>query len=512
MPLQNPKEKQRPAPKSASMNPLVYLALVPAAGIAAFATMYRVAKPSEYLVRTGLFIDANMGMSVSRKCLLIPGQNMKRVRMTPRNLNFTLKCLSQQYLPFKMPVTYTVTPFDPVVTQPFYEKDSKGEMVEVESQDLFKRYVQKMDHLDQEHFDTTILGVIHGETRVLAARMSIDAINDDRDAFRDEVVNRVQQILMPYGVKVDNANIAELIEDPREGQMGYLQARERKKLSSAVQESEIDVAEAEQMGDIGKKKREAKTRQELARLEAETRMYEFETQQKVAQSAASLAEVQAESRRREEVAAVAATAAAAQKKEELQKMVEEARQEQEMAAKKAHQLTSAKVTAECAIAEAEGIRQAAEIEAAGKARAIEIMAAAIQKEGEAKAAALLADLMAKADGERAMLDAQAQGTSNLVNACGGNPQLLEPVLMIYNNIPQKVAEEGARAVQGLNPQIWAMSGDDAGSSVARMVGGMAPAIDMFKKHVSPETMAALHSTAAAGASKVVDVKTDSEKN
>ena len=125
-----------------------------------------------------------------------------------------------------------------------------------------------MAELDDDSFNTTILGVIHGETRVLAARMSIDAINDDRDAFRDEVVHRVQNILLPYGVRVDNANIAELIEDQRDGQMGYLQARERKKLSSAVQISEVDVAEAEQMGNIGKKEREAKTRQELARLEA----------------------------------------------------------------------------------------------------------------------------------------------------------------------------------------------------------------------------------------------------
>jgi flotillin len=282
---------------------------------------------------------------------------------------------------------------------------------------------------------------------------------------------------------VDNANFAELIVDQREkGHLGYLQARERKKLASAVQESEVDVADAEQMGDIGKKVREAKTRQEIARLETETKTYEYETQKQMAERYASLAEAQADSQRREDVSKIEAQAAAALKKEELQHAIELARAQQELAAKKALLFTSAKVQAECDVAEAEGKRDASVIESEGNAQALERLAIAHQREGEAKAAALRAELMAKAEGQAAMLEAQATGTRNLVTACGGNPQLLEPVLNIYNHVPQKIAEEGAKAVQGLNPQIWSLSGEDAGSSVARLVGGMAPVVDMFKRH------------------------------
>ena len=69
-------------------------------------------------------------------------------------------------------------------------------------------------------------------------------------------------------MRVGNANIAELIEKKRAGHMGYLEARERRKLSDAVQQSEIDVAEAKRMGDTGKMEKEAQTRQRVAVLQA----------------------------------------------------------------------------------------------------------------------------------------------------------------------------------------------------------------------------------------------------
>ena len=67
-------------------------------GAVAVAMMWRVAKPSEYLVRTGLFINDAMGMSVSRKGFLLPGQALQRVVMKlPPPLSFLFSSLS---LPF----------------------------------------------------------------------------------------------------------------------------------------------------------------------------------------------------------------------------------------------------------------------------------------------------------------------------------------------------------------------------------------------------------------------------
>jgi flotillin len=125
-----------------------------------------------------------------------------------------------------------------------------------------------METLSITAYEQTILGVIHGETRVAAAQMEIDRINDDRDQFREQVVNVVQQKLDAMGIEVVNANIAELRETERKGQMGYLQARERRKLEQAIQQSEIDVADAKRDGDIGKKERERDTRTSLASMDA----------------------------------------------------------------------------------------------------------------------------------------------------------------------------------------------------------------------------------------------------
>jgi uncharacterized membrane protein YqiK len=105
------------------------------------------------------------------------------------------------------------------------------------SSTLFRNYAERMAQLNSTEFANTILGVVHGETRVQAAQMDIDAINDDREAFRSIVLDKIQLSMLPFGVRINNANIAELQEEKRSGQMGYLEARERKKLSETVQQS-----------------------------------------------------------------------------------------------------------------------------------------------------------------------------------------------------------------------------------------------------------------------------------
>jgi uncharacterized membrane protein YqiK len=55
----------------------------------------------------------------------------------------------------------------------------------------------------------------------LFAIEDIDAINDDRDQFREQIVSKCAGILSSMGLKVVNANIAELSERQRDsGQMG----------------------------------------------------------------------------------------------------------------------------------------------------------------------------------------------------------------------------------------------------------------------------------------------------
>lgn len=240
---------------------------------------WRAARADQFLVKTGLLVNGPRGMNVSRRFLRLPGQVVEPVSMSPRSLYFDLSCLSKQYLPFDMPVTYTVAPFDPNSGDVFTGTDQDGKDKTWTSDELFRNFAERMAHLSREEFATTILGVVHGETRVQAAQMDIDAINDDRDAFRHTVTANIQKSLLPLGVRVTNANIAELKEKERTGQMGYLKARERKKLADAVERSEIDV-----------KDREADRRQNVALLEAKTITSENEQAQIVAESRAKLAD------------------------------------------------------------------------------------------------------------------------------------------------------------------------------------------------------------------------------
>ncbi len=459
----------------------ILAASIPIIGACGFFGLYRVAKPTEYLVRTGFRINDSMGMRISRKAIALPFiQTLSRIPLQPRNLHFDLKCLSKEYLPFKMPVSYTFSPFDP--TENPVTEIINGKSIETDAEILFKRYVQKMSCLEDFSYNATLLGIIHGETRVLAATMSIDAINDDREKFKTEVIVKIQQLLLPYGLRVDNANIAELTEEKREhGEMGYLEARERKKLSDAVQQSEINVAEATKCGDIGKKQNEAITRQEKAKLEADTQKIELQSKEQIAIAHADLAVVTADAKKREDISKVEGNAAAEQKKEELQAKIEEYKAENQLQAKRAEQLTSEKVIAECKKVNAEMERDVMVLSANGKAEAMRIESEAIRFKGEQEAAVILLKLEAEAKGKQALLEAQALGTQKLMESCESNSDLLPQVLNVYHSIPQKLAEENAKAVQGLNPQIWSLSGDDAGTQVGKMIAGLTPLFEMYKK-------------------------------
>lgn len=437
-------------------------------GGAFLVTRYHVCPPTKYLVRTGFGIK---DMLVSKRGMQWPLQKAYLVSMQPTNHSFKLACLSKQYLPFDMPVTYTLKPVDP-------QDDMEG----------FHRYCRQMADMNEEEFSHTVLGVIHGETRVLAANMDIDAINDDRDQFREQIVSKCAGILSSMGLKVVNANIAELSERQRDsGQMGYLQARERKKLASAVQQSEIDVAQAQQEGDIGKKIREAETRQEISKLETTTVRLENEQRETMAASNAALAEAVAESGRRESVAKIEADAMAQTREQELQIQIEEARRLQMEKSLQASILVQNEVEARALVVKAEGEQEAKIKTAMGESESIKLVAQARADEQrlmlEANAEGELAMLKAKAEGELAMLQARAVGTGEFVKSCNSDPALIREVLWVQNEIPQEIAKQNANAVQNLNPQIWNLArGDDVGTTISTMLAGLTPGLDLLRKN------------------------------
>ncbi|OQR88137.1 hypothetical protein ACHHYP_07523 [Achlya hypogyna] len=422
---------------------------------------YRVCPPNQYLVRTGLGIK---DMAVSRMGVQWPFQEAITVSMSPSSFRFNLACLSKQYLPFEMPVAYTVAPASPV-------EDPAG----------FARYVERMHKLPAAEFEETLLGIIHGETRVQAARMDIDAINDDREAFRTHVVSLVQRQLQQLGLEIINANIAELREAKRaSGQMGYLEARERKKLANTLQDAEIDVADANKRGDIEQKIRQRDTRIAVANMEKEAQLTENEQQAAIARSKAQLAIIEGDASRQMEVAKIEAEQMAEVRLQQLRLDVERLRQDQLLVAKKADILTSAQV-------EADAVREQANARLYAAERDAEAALAMMEAEGR---------------GLKAKMSLEAEGLAAIVAAAGHDADLAKQYLYIRADIPQALAESQAKALQGLQPKVWAFSnGSDASapSLVNDFLKGFGPAMDILKDSgivapkgpVDPKVVAAL---------------------
>ena len=403
-------------------------------------------------------------------------QRMDRVPVQPITLNLSLKCLSSQYLPFTLPVRITLSPVLPTDVALPINTDTPS----LTTEDYFKSYVQKIFPLANSDQRQIFEAAIHGALRVETSKLSIDDINDNREAFQRVAVEQAQLVLNQYGIRINTANIAEIQEDDRgHDEMGYLKARERKKLTEAVQQSEIDVGEATKLGNIGKKERESETRRRVAFLESETKTQENTAMEQIALSQADLAVASAGAKRRSDISLIEANSAAQKIQQERQAEIETLRALQRLEADRAVRLTAARVDAEVAEQSAIGNKKALlltteanvfQIQEEAKARRFAALeeAAGIQAKGEAVAAT-----------ELAQLEARAKGMRQLTDACPA--ENLISVLEIQNGIPQKKAEETAKAMNGLQPQIWSMTSDDPHTALTKLIAGFAPIVDVFQK-------------------------------
>lgn len=435
---------------------------------------FRTAKASEMLIKTGLGVRGNRA---GRAMMRFPGQSITRVSLRPTTISVTTKCLSggepgnEEFLPIIVPIKVTVVPFNPESSRKYtFTKPTTNESVEYTSGQLFANYANCFATSEPDAIIEVVEGVVRGETRVQVASMKIDEINRDRDKFRIVVEKCFANILAETGLSVINTNVEELIEEQRaNNEQGYIQSREKRKLSSVVNQSKIDVMENEKMQRI-----------QVAELEAETKRKELEQRALIASAEADLAEAEAASHRRSEIAQVEAQMARDSREQELGRKLEELRASQELEAKRADKLTDIKVVSESLIRQAEGERDAAIERARGQAEGIRLVAEAERMQREALAKATEAELMAKANGELAMLQARAEGARQMVEACGHDADVLISFLNVHNGIPQAAFESAAKAVQGLNPHLFSMSGDTLGAQLGQVIGGMAPVIEAFK--------------------------------
>jgi flotillin len=165
----------------------------------------------------------------------------------------------------------------------------------------------------------------------------------------------------------------------------------------------------------------------------------------MAESQASLAEIQAEARRRAEVATAKAAEAIsiAQREQELAKLAKEIVVPQEI--------------------EKQRITLAAEAEAEKRRR-----------EAQGEADAIMAKYEAEAKGVQLVMEAKAEGYRKLIAAAGSDPSV-GPTLLLIEQLP-KLVEQQVKAIQGVKIDkivVWDNGNDGSGrNTTADFLSGM----------------------------------------
>ena len=319
--------------------------------------------------------------------------------------------------------------------------------------------------------------IIFGQLRLTVATLTIEQINQDRDAFLRMVSNNVDSELHKLGLVLLNVNITDVTDEAE-----YINSIGAKAAAEAIAAAEGDRAKALEMGqirvaeadrnriiEVQKKQSETKTGQadaikaeEIAVQEAKSATAQgkasaislervfVQEQEKlaiegenlsraaIAISNATLAEKEAEARQRAEVAQRRA-------QEEIEKAQYSLESERLRAADIAREQVAKEQVEISADAEAERQRRIA----------------------QGQADAILARYMAEAEGQKAVLEAKATGYRSLVESAGGDTKAAATLLMV-----EKIEELVSRQTEAIsNLKIDKITVWDSGNGGKNGEGG-----------------------------------------
>ncbi|XP_050365651.1 flotillin-like protein 6 [Argentina anserina] len=436
---------------------------------------YRVADASEYLVITGAWVD---DLKIKKKAWILPGQTCTVIELSPVNYTFNVQAMSAEKLPFILPAVFTIGP--KAVDK---EHDPKLEAI--------RKYAKLLSSHEKnsKHVEELVQGIIEGETRVLAASMTMEEVFRGTKEFKKEVFDKVQLELDQFGLFIYNANVKQLVDVPGHEYFSYLG---QKTQMEAANQAKVDVAEATMKGEVGAKLRQGQTLQNAAKIDAETKIistqrygegkkeeirvntevkvYENLRAAEVAEANAELAMKKARWAKEAQVAEVEAEKAVAMKEAQLQKQVEMMNAQTMTEKLKAENLSKATVEAETKAQQANWILNQ-------KQREADAILYQQLKEADATRAAAEAQLYARqkaADGEFYAKKKEAEGLvqlgqahgnylHNLLEASGGDYSVIRDYMMINDGMYPEIARINAEGVRGLQPKIsiWTNGGEAA---------------------------------------------------
>lgn len=413
-------------------NPLTITAATTTAATAYYAmTNYKIGRPGEYIVKTGLGIK---DMTVDRQTMRWPFQEFQKVEVNPSTYSFQLHCMSKGKVEFELPVVFTIGPILPS-----------------EDPVAFRRYCQLMIAMQHGELERTIKGIIEGETRGLTAQLDVEEMFNGKEKFRAEVVEKLAVDLEQFGLKIYNANIQEMRD--RDENNKYFEYRKKRAIEPANNEARADVAEAQMGGDIAVSEREKTTRITLADNAREAVIRESQAQIEILKMKSQLAVQEAATKQATETSNVEAEQNVAMRRQELQAAVEKRRHEQMIQAMNADILPRASAEAEAKKLLADAAFYAQSKEAEGKLR---------------------------------LMEAQAEGVRKLFQACADDPELAKFYIGAESGLWREMTQATAQGVNGMKPQITIVgsNGQEAALSdtVMKTMYGLAPLLgDVYAK-------------------------------
>ena len=170
-----------------------------------------IASLTEYLAITSLGIH---DIKHFKKAFIWPLQKWIRFDVTPINYAFQVHAMSSEKLPFILPAVFTIGPKD-----------------EEESLILYAR-LMSAHHKNSNHVKDVVKSIIEGETRVLAASMTMEEIFKGMKQFKKEVFQKVQLDLNEFGLLIYNAKVKQLVNDHGHEYFSQMEAANQAKVLS----------------------------------------------------------------------------------------------------------------------------------------------------------------------------------------------------------------------------------------------------------------------------------------
>lgn len=390
---------------------------------------YKVASANQYVVKTGFKID---NLHVSKATLKLPFQKAEFIDVNCKNYEFNLHAMTIEKLEFILPGVFTIGP-DIMTGDTDIDKLNISKFATLLDTNLNEKENSKK-------ISETILGIIEGETRILAASMKIEEIFNNRSEFKNKIIINIQKELEQFGLKVFNANVKELQDTP--GSEYFVNMRQKTK-EGAVTQGKIDVADAKMRGIIGETERDSTSRTTVADINARTISIENEKNTDVLQSNAKLAKMKADAERDVGIAMAQKECAIEKTRIDLMKEVETSRQQTQIEKLRSEKLSATIVDAEAMIKKAEAEATAIKLKADAELYKKTQDALAIQK----------------------MLEAQSEGIASVASSFKGDNNAMIQYFMLEKGTFVDLAKQNAEAVKGLNPKInvWT-TGEQSSSS------------------------------------------------